>query len=129
MYEIIHYLLLIFEVVRLFALNGYNTKLLNLNFRKRYTKSLQITHTYGDKEDEDEELVDEVEATAMTEHAIANGTAPTFNIPDVVNPPPPGATVNIGGKKCKWCGSNTHSRKSHKDCPHNTNRISQSAGP
>ena len=33
--------------------------------------------------------------------------------------PPETATVTLGGKNFKWCGSTTHSRESYKDCPHN----------
>ena len=58
-------------------------------------------------------------ATAVSEAAIANGTAPTAPVLDPV-PAPAGAEVDVGGKKCKWCGSTTHQRKSHKDCPYNS---------
>ena len=35
------------------------------------------------------------------------------------------AATAAGG--CKWCGSATHKRKSHKDCPHNPKRARASA--
>ena len=35
---------------------------------------------------------------------------------------PEGAEVEVGGKSCKWCGSQTHLRRSHKDCPANKNK-------
>eukprot|EP01047_Picozoa_sp_COSAG01_P085376 COSAG01_NODE_18733_length_1056_cov_8.578892_1_plen_260_part_00 len=40
-------------------------------------------------------------------------------------PRPAAAAVASGG--CKWCGSATHKRKSHKDCPHNPKRARASA--
>ena len=40
-----------------------------------------------------------------------------------VVPAPNGAVVEVGEKKCKWCGSTTHSRKSHKDYPFNNSRV------
>jgi len=78
-------------------------------FRKAYAKRLQLTHTYGD--DDEEELLDENEARNMTENAIKNGTAPRLTVPDVPIDAPEGAAVTIGGKRCKWCNSTTHSRK------------------
>jgi hypothetical protein len=56
---------------------------------------------------------------ALTESAIEEGNAPGVGLPNDMVTAPPGANVVIGGKKCKWCGSTTHVRKSHKDCPHN----------
>jgi hypothetical protein len=87
-----------------------------LKFRKKYTKSLQIVHNYGEDEVDDKEELDEESARVITESAIAAGTAPQFNMPSDVVTPPVGAAVDIGGKKCKWCGSTSHCRKSHKDC-------------
>ena len=37
------------------------------------------------------------------------------------------SVVTLGGKNCKWCGSSTHSRKTHKDCPHNPKNASSSS--
>ena len=41
------------------------------------------------------------------------------NIPIEVVAAPKNAIVSISGKACKWCGSKTHSQRSHKDCPYN----------
>ncbi|KAK3756021.1 hypothetical protein QZH41_010260, partial [Actinostola sp. cb2023] len=84
--------------------------------RKRYTKSCQIRHTYG--EDDDEQVLEEV-LLRLTERAIEDGTAPTLQLVDSAVLAPEGATVSIGGKRCKSSGSTSHMRSSHKDCPNN----------
>lgn len=88
--------------------------------RKRYVKKCQIQHTYG--EDVEDDLVEE-KAVLLTESAINDGTATALIIPNTITPAPNGAVVEVGGKKCKWCASTTHSRKSHKDCPYNNSRV------
>ena len=81
-------------------------------------KNCQIRHTYGDEE-EDEACTEE-DALLLTESAIADGIArPPPELAPV--PVPEGATLEVGGKCCKWCGSTTHFRKSHRDCPFNKN--------
>ncbi|KAK3732460.1 hypothetical protein QZH41_014903, partial [Actinostola sp. cb2023] len=85
--------------------------------RKRYTKSCQIRHTYG--EDDDEQVLEEDVLLRLTERAIEDGTAPTLRLVDSAVLAPEGATVSIGGKRCKSCGSTSHMRSSHKDCPNN----------
>ena len=63
----------------------------------------------------------------MAENALqARSVCDTTVFGDHVVDPPETATVTLGGKKCKWCGSTTHSRKSHKDCPHNPKNVSNS---
>lgn len=85
--------------------------------RKKYVKSCQIRHTYG--EDDEANLLEE-EAILVAENAVQAGSECDITVPgDHVVDPPETATVTLGGKKCKWCGSTTHSRKTHKDCPHN----------
>ena len=84
--------------------------------RKKFVKNCQIRHSYGDEEDD---LVNEEEAILVTQTAIANGTAqPAPHLEEVAAPE--GAEVEVGDKACKWCGSKTHLRRSHKDCPANT---------
>ncbi|KAJ7394582.1 hypothetical protein OS493_000400 [Desmophyllum pertusum] len=86
--------------------------------RKKYVKSCRIRQTYGEEE---ESNVLEEEAVLLAENAVRNGveqgTAP--QIPDHEVDAPESAEVTLGGTKCKWCGSTTHSRKMHKDCPRN----------
>lgn len=82
-----------------------------LSFRKKYVKNCRIQHTY------------EEEAVLLTESAVRDGSATGITLPDTAMPAPHGAVVEVGGKKCKWCGSNTHSRKSHKDCPYNKLKV------
>ena len=86
--------------------------------RKKYVKNCQIQHSYG--EEVDNNLVEE-EALKLTQSAINEGSATGVILSDVDAPAPEGAVVEVGGKKSKWCGSNTHTRRSHKDCPHNDN--------
>ena len=91
-----------------------------LLFRKKYVQRLQIRHSYGDNDDEEEPLSEET-AVHVTQAALADGTAPA--LPVLVNVPAPnGAQVENGGKRCKWCGSSSHLRKSHRDCPYNSTR-------
>ena len=87
-------------------------------FRKKYVKNCRIRHSYGDDDEEDPCI--EEEAVLLTETAIADGTArPPPTLQSVAAPE--GANLEFGGKACKWCGSRTHMRKSHKDCPFNKN--------
>lgn len=87
---------------------------------------MQIRHTYGNDEADDDDTCEE-SALQVTEAAIAEGRVPAAPVIEEVAAPE-GADVAVGGKTCKWCGSNTHVRKSHKDCPsnpkNNTNWIS-----
>ena len=108
---------LIFVVLPFHKANSGTKKGFLSYFRKKYVQRLQIRHSYGD--DDEDRSVSEDMATAVTEAAMANGTVPTAPVLDPV-PAPAGAEVDIGGKKCKWCGSTTHQRKSHKDCPCNS---------
>lgn len=79
-------------------------------------KNCQIQHTYGEEVEND--LVEE-EALQLTWSAIEEGCAPNITLPQSVAPAPEGAVIEVGGNKCKWCGSTTHSHKSHRDCPYN----------
>ena len=85
-------------------------------FRKKYVKSCRIRHTYGD--DDEDDPCNEEEAVMLTETAIADESA---RPPPVLQPvsAPKGASLEVGGKGCKWCGSKTHMRKSYRDCPFN----------
>jgi len=88
-----------------------------LTNRKKHTQACKIRHYYGDDELEDD-CVDEDIAKQLTEQAIKDGSASTVDVQLNVVAPPSGADVTVGGrKKCKSCGSGTHSRRTHKDCP------------
>ena len=85
--------------------------------RKKYVKSCQIRHTYGE---DDEANLPEEEAILVAENAVQAGLECDTTVHrDHLVDPPETATVTLGGKNCKWCGSTIHSRKSHKDYPHN----------
>lgn len=93
-------------------------------------KNCRIRHTYG--EEEEEVGVSEEEALQIARDAVGEETAdgchtmPGTSAHDVAAAPE-NSVVTLGGKKCKWCGSSTHSRKTHKDCPHNSNNASSSS--
>ena len=94
--------------------SSFNTT--NFLGRKKYVKNCQIRHSYGGENDDD---VNEAQAILVTQTAIADGTAqPAPHLEAVAAPE--GAEVDVGGKACKWCGSKTHLRRSHNDCPANT---------
>ena len=81
--------------------------------RKQWVKRQRIVHSYGDEE---EELEDPDELRTELEKYMHKGTV-LHNVPAVSNKPD-GVDVILGGKKCK-CGSTTHQRISHRDCPLN----------
>lgn len=81
-------------------------------FRKKYVKRLQIQHTYGNDE-ADDDVVSEESALQITEAAISAGRVPTApELREITAPE--GAEVTVGGKACKRCGSKSHSRKAPK---------------
>ena len=90
-------------------------------------KNCRISHTYG--EEEEDLGISEEEATVIAENAISEGSG-CQTVPDMsaheITAAPANSFVTLGGKKCKWCGSSTHSRKSHKDCPQNPKHTSNS---
>ena len=81
-------------------------------------KNCQIRHTYG--EEEEDAGISVEEAIVIAENAISEGndcqTVPDMSAQDITAAPA-NSIVTLGGKNCKWCGSSTHSRKSHKDSP------------
>ena len=89
-------------------------------------KNCQIRHTYGV---EKEEAGISEEVLLMVQNAVREGipdgcrTAPEISANDIAAAPE-NSVVTLGGKKCKWCGSSTHSRKTHKDCLHNPKNAS-----
>ena len=88
-------------------------------------KNCRIRHTYGEDDEEEANLLEEEAvslASAALREGLGSGTTLGTNSSEVVDVPE-NASVTLGGKKCKWCGSNTHSRKTHKDCPHNPRNV------
>ena len=85
-------------------------------------KNCRIRHTYG--EEEEEAAISEEEARVISQNAVREGIpdgchmAPETSASNIAAAPE-NSNITLGGKKCKWCGCSTHSRKSHKDCPHN----------
>ena len=96
-------------------------------------KRCRIRHTYGEEEEEEEEEgISEEEALQIAQDAVSEGathgchTLPETSVQDVAAAPE-NSVVTLGRKNCKWCGSSTHSRKTHKDCPHNPKNASSSS--
>ena len=93
-------------------------------------KRCRIRHTYADEEEE--EGISEEAALHIAQDAVSEGatdgcrTMPETSVQDVAAAPE-NSVVTLGGKNCKWCGSSTHSRKTHKDCPHNPKNASSSS--
>ena len=83
-------------------------------------KRQRIVHSYGEEE---EELEDPDDFQAELEKRIHDGTFPN-HIPAMSNKPD-AVDVVLGGKKCK-CGSTTHQRISHRECPLNKKRQTSS---
>ena len=75
-------------------------------------KRQHIVHNYGEDEDE----CDGEELLAELKLQIRDGTVP-HHIP-ALSEKPDNIDVVLGGKKCK-CGSTTHQRISHRECPLN----------
>ena len=65
-------------------------------------------HTYG------EELADTAELQAELEQSMTEGSVP-HHMPTSV-PRPDDVDIVLSGRKCK-CGSTTHQRTSHRECP------------
>ena len=72
----------------------------------------RIVHSYGEDEDE----WDTEELQAELEQGIRDGTIQCHVPPEQEKPD--SIHVVLGGKKCK-CGSTTHQRISHHECPLN----------
>ena len=90
----------------------------NFECRMARGKRQRILHTYGQDEEEEvlaapEELLQEVQQNL----SAGIGHAPTVlaTLPVVDER----IVIDIGGHGCKRCGSTTHMRSNHKDCPYN----------
>lgn len=81
-------------------------------------KRQRIVHSYGEDEDE----LDAEELQEELEQHMRDGTVP-HQIP-VCSEKPDGVDIVVGGKKCK-CGSTTHQRIFHRECPLNKKKLGQ----
>lgn len=89
------------------------------SYRKEWVKKQRITHSYG-AHDEDEED-DYIDQSVLQANALNGADPPSY--PSVLpNLDPKNVQVFLGGKGCKKCGSLTHQRSSHMDCPFNKRR-------
>ena len=77
--------------------------------RKQWVKRQHIVHSYGE-----EDLIDTSDLRAQLGDCISDGTV-TRSIPPSVEQPH-NIDIIVSGRKCK-CGSTTHQRVSHKECP------------
>ena len=87
------------------------------NYRKEWVKRQKILHSYGEDENE---IADETDLQEELRQRILDNTVP-HNLPSICANMPTDVDVIVGGKHCK-CGSATHQRISHRDCPLNKQR-------
>ena len=91
--------------------------------RKAWVKRQQIIHSYGAGEDEEEEYIDPSELRQGIEESIASGSAQPPNVVSTLPTVPDDIDVCVGGRGCNKCGSLTHKRSNHKDCPYNRRHL------
>lgn len=84
-------------------------------YRKEWVKRQRIVHSYGD--DDDDDCIEESELQDELHHRISNNTVP-HKIPTTSDSIPDHVDFIVGGKRCK-CGSSSHQRTSHRNCPLN----------
>lgn len=78
--------------------------------RKEWVKRQKIVHSYGEElEDSGSDLEEELQ------HHVSTNNVP-HSLPAMQDTMPDGVDFVVGGKRCK-CGSSTHQRTSHHDCP------------
>jgi len=89
--------------------------------RKLWVKRQKIVHSDGGEEEEGdtEDFVAELEQR-MRDNTVSHRVPAQSERPD-------GVDVVLGGRRCK-CGSTTHQRISHRDCPLNKKRTSLTPG-
>lgn len=85
--------------------------------RKEWVKRQKIVHSYG----EDDDCIDKTELQEQLQECIQKNTVP-HSLPAIHTTATEGVEFTIGGKTCK-CGSNTHQRISHRDCPLNKKKL------
>lgn len=98
-----------------------------VHHRKAWVRRQRIVHSYG-QEDEDEQGVDDADALRQeVELSIADGSARPPVIPSTLPAIAGDVDVDIGGKGCPKCGSLTHKRSNHSECPYNKKRHGNSS--
>ena len=78
-------------------------------YRKEWVKRQKIVHSYG------EDLLEESDLEEELEHRVSTNAVP-HHLPVMQDTMPDDVDFVVGGKRCK-CGSSTHQRISHRDCP------------
>lgn len=81
-----------------------------------------MLHTYG-QDDDDEEIFDPAELRHAVETSLSTGTVQAPAVPTDLPEMNEEVEIDIGGKGCKRCGSLTHKRSNHKDCPYNKGNV------
>ena len=84
-----------------------NARDLEQEERKRWVKQQEIRHDYGEEDGEDDVEVDSAGARELLGSSSVSG--------------PDRAVIIASKKKCK-CGSTTHLRTSHRECPMNKSK-------
>ena len=80
-------------------------------------KRQRIVHSYG----EEDELAGTAELQALLEHCVKEGTVPHHMPTSTPDGRPENVDVVVSGRRCK-CGSTTHQRTSHRECPLKTHK-------
>ena len=84
-------------------------------YRKAWIKQQRIVHSYGTDEEECIAICPELQEcpdSSDMQPPLIPSTLPT--IPEDVD-------ICVGGRGCNKCGSLSHKRSNHKDCPYNKN--------
>ena len=101
--------------------------------RKAWVKRQTVVHSYGTEEEEDEDIHDPDDLLEDIQQSMADGTARPPTVPSMIPALTSDVDVVIGGKGCAKCGSLSHKRSNHKDCPYNKKKhlesTSHSSGP
>ena len=77
-------------------------------------------------EDDDAEYTNPSELRQGIEESVASGSLNPPVVPGTLPSLPDNVDISISGRGCKKCGSLTHKRSNHKDCPFNKHRHSKS---
>ena len=95
--------------------HGYDTHILGcvyyVHHRKAWVKRQRIIYSYG-QEDEDEQELDDIDVLRQeVEHSITDGSARPPVVPSTLPAIAGDVDMDIGGKGCPKCGSLTQTQQ------------------
>ena len=99
----------------------------NAYHRKAWVKRQRIVHCYVQGEEEEQEVNDPDALRREVERSITDGTARPPSVPSALPTLTSDVDVDIGGKGCSKCGSHSHKRSNHSDCPYNKKKRGNSS--